>query len=118
MAANPLIWCEMQHLSDDDRASLASVIAEYKLRRDDFVEVIPAGECPSGFSLTGFYIRGAEHDYYIGLRELSEHDTVRIPVERILCTNDPELQTDGDTVRFSAQRTYFFAMLRKTAYLY
>ncbi len=118
MAANPLIWCEMQHLTEEDRASLASVIAEYKLRRDDFVEVIPAGECPSGFSLTGFYIRGAEHDYYIGLRELSEHDTVRIPVERILCTNDPDLQTDGDTVRFSARRTYFFAMLRKTAYLY
>ena len=40
MAANPLIWCEMQHLTEEDRASLASVIAEYKLRRDDFVEVI------------------------------------------------------------------------------
>lgn len=117
MAANPLIWCEMQHLAEEDRCALASVIREYKLRRDDFTEVIPAGECPSGFSLTGFYIRGEEHDYYIGLRECSDRDTVRIPVERILCTNDPELLNDGDTVRFSAQRAYFFAMLRKTAYL-
>jgi len=117
MAANPLIWCEMQHLSEDDRASLAGIIAEYKLRRDDFIEVIPAGDTPDGFSLTGFYIRGGEHDYYIGLRELSEDDTVRIPVERILYTNDTELQTDGDLVRFSAQRKYFFAMLRKSAIL-
>lgn len=114
MAANPLIWCEMQNLSAEDRACLAGIIAEYKLRRDDFIEVIPAGDTPDGFSLTGFYIRGGEHDYYIGLRELSEDDTVHIPVERILYTNDIELQTDGDLVRFSAQRKYFFAMLRKS----
>ena len=114
MVSNPLIWCEMQHLSEEDRASLAGIIAEYKLRRDDFIEVIPAGDCPDGFSLTGFYIRGAEHDYYIGLRELCERDTVHIPVERILYTNDAELQTNGDVVRFSDTRKYFFAMLRKS----
>lgn len=115
MVSNPLIWCEMQNLSEDDSAALSAIIAEYKLRREDFVEVIPAGACPDGFSLTGFYIRGIEHDYYIGLREDSEDDTVRIPVERILATNDRELICDGDTVRHSARRTYFFAMLRKTA---
>lgn len=115
MVSNPLIWCEMQHLSEEDRAALAGIIAEYKLRRDDFLEVIPAGEEPDGFSLTGFYIRGGEHDYYIGLRELCDGDTVRIPVERILYTDDAELLCDGDTVRFSAKRKYFFAMLRKTA---
>ncbi len=114
MASNPLIWCEMQHLTEDDRACLAGIIAQYKRYRDDFIEVIPAGECPDGFSLTGFYIRGGEHDYYIGLREMSDGDTVHIPVERILYTNDGELMTDGDLVRFSEKRKYFFAMLRKS----
>ena len=114
MVSNPLIWCEMQHLSAEDRQSLSGIIAIYKKYRDDFLDVIPAGACPDGFALTGFYIRGAEHDYYIGLRELSERDTVRVPVERILYTNDTELQTDGDLVRFSEQRKYFFAMLRKS----
>ncbi len=114
MVSNPLIWCEMQHLMPEDRQALSGIIAVYKRYRDDFVEVIPAGDCPDGFSLTGFYIRGGEHDYYIGLRELSEQDTIHIPVERILYTNDGELQTDGDVVRFSAKRKYFFAMLRKS----
>ncbi|MBQ7982019.1 MAG: alpha-galactosidase, partial [Clostridia bacterium] len=116
MAANPLIWCEMQHLTEEDRASLHEIVSVYKRCRDDFIEVIPTGECPDGFSLTGFYIRGGEHDYYIGLRELSARDTVHIPVERILHTNDAELTTDGDLVRFSDTRKYFFAMLRKTVY--
>ena len=39
---------------------------------------------------------------------------MHIPVERILYTNDAELQTNGDVVRFSDTRKYFFAMLRKS----
>ena len=72
-------------------------------------------EDSDGFSLTGFYIRGKEHDYYIGLRELSERQTVHIPVQRILHTNDKGLQTTGDSVVFSEKRRYFFAMLDQTA---
>ncbi|MGM9624987.1 MAG: hypothetical protein ACI3XM_04680, partial [Eubacteriales bacterium] len=114
MAANPLLWCEMQNLTDPDIRALHDIAFEYRKYRDDFVEVIPAGECPDGFSLTGFYIRGKEHDYYIGLRELSEHQTVRIPVQRILHTNDAGLQTTEDSVVFSQKRRYFFAMLEKS----
>lgn len=114
MAANPLIWCEMQHLPEEDLRKLHALAVVYRQYRDDFVEVIPMGECPNGFSLTGFYILGREHDYYIGLRELSEQNTVQIPVERILHTNDDALQTDGNNVIFSEKRKYFFALLSKS----
>ncbi len=114
MAANPVLLCNLQTLEEEDSRALAGIIAEYKRHRDDFEEIIPCGECPSGYSLTGFHIRGRLHDYYIGLRELSDADTVRIPVDRILYTNDEELITDGDAVRFSSTRRYFFAQLRKS----
>ncbi|MCQ2431799.1 MAG: hypothetical protein MJ175_04260, partial [Clostridia bacterium] len=58
MAANPLIWMEMQHLPEEDVRLLKGLVEVYRQHRDDFVEVMPMGECPSGFSLTGFYIRG------------------------------------------------------------
>ncbi|MBQ8578462.1 MAG: alpha-galactosidase [Clostridia bacterium] len=115
MASNPLIWCEMQHLPETDVRRLHELSVVYRQYREDFVEVIPVGECPDGFSLTGFYIRGREHDYYIGLRELSEKDTVRIFPERILHTNDTDLVSDENGVTFSGTRKYFFALLAKPA---
>ena len=111
MAANPLVWAEMQHLCEADVKKLHDIIAVYKLYRDDFGEVIPVGECPDGYSLTGFLIRGRERKYYIGIRELSQETTVRVPVERILYTNDEELVTDGESVTFSGMRKFFFAII-------
>ncbi len=111
MVSNPLIWAELQHLTDEDAAEVAALIEIYRLYRDDFVEVIPVGDCPDGYAITGFEIRGGQHDYYIGIRELSERDTVHVPVQRILATNDPELITDGDRIIFSDVRKYFFAIL-------
>ncbi len=113
MAANPLIWCEMQHLPEDDIRRLHLLSRVYRQYRDDFMEIIPAGEQPDGFSLTGFYIRGREHDYYIGLRESCPRDTVVLPIVRILHTNDEGLQSDGDRVIFSEERKYFFAQIEK-----
>ena len=112
MASNPLIWMEMQHLSEEDTERLSALIAVYRQYRDDFIEVIPRGSCPNGYSLSGFEIRGAERSYFIGVRELSPEDSMRIPVERILHTNDPELFCDNDRVVFSDTRKYFFAILR------
>ncbi len=113
MAANPLIWCEMQHLPEEDIRRLHLLSRVYRRYREDFLEIIPAGETPDGFSLTGFYIRGRENDYYIGLRENTESDTVTLPVMQILHTNDEGLQTDGNRVIFSDKRKYFFAQLEK-----
>ncbi len=113
MASNPLMWCEMQHLPEEDLRRLHLLSRVMRQYRDDFLEIIPEGEMPTGFSLTGFYIRGREHDYYIGLRETCTRDTVHLPVIRILHTNDEGLQTDGDRVVFSEERKYFFAQIEK-----
>ena len=89
-----------QSMSVADSAALSAIIAEYKLRREDFVEVIPAGACPDGFSLTGFYIRGIEHDYYIGLREDAEDDTVRIPVDYVSGSTHVWMQKSHQRLEF------------------
>ena len=73
--------------------------------------MIPRGSCPDGFSLTGFEIRGERHNYYIGIRENSERDTVAVNVKQILYTDDEMLKCEGNSVIFSEKRKYFWAIL-------
>lgn len=111
MVSNPLIWMEMQHLPQDESERLSGIIRVWKQYRDDFREVIPRGSCPDGFSLTGFEIRGERHNYYIGIRENSERDTVAVNVKQILYTDDEMLKCEGNSVIFSEKRKYFWVIL-------
>lgn len=112
MVAQPLLWMEMQNLPGDELARLRDTVRVWKAYRDDFREVIPRGECPDGFSLTGFEIIGEKRVYYIGIRENTDACRINLPVDRILCTDDGGLSVTGDTVTFSAPRRFFFAALR------
>lgn len=117
MAARPLIWMEMSSLCEEDSSRLASIISVYKSVRDDFVDVEPIGECPTGFSLTGFRIHGKKQNYLILLRENTDCD--RLPqtgaekpllLKEILAANDPDAGMDPPAL--TRPRSYLFGVLQ------
>lgn len=112
LVSSPLIWMEMQYLPEADAEKLSKIIAVYKMIRDDFIEMIPRGDRPNGFSMTGFEIRGKQNTYYVALREKSLRNKVTLPVKQILLTNDESLKCEGDDLIFSAERKYCLLVLR------
>lgn len=109
MVANPLIWMEMTGLDEESSERLAGIISVYKKYREDFVEVMPILEKPSGFSLTGFMIKGKKQDYVLLFRELAEEAEFPFSVKEILATNDA--QATKAPVRLSKKRSYLFGII-------
>lgn len=56
MVANPLMWMEMQNLSQENKDKLKAIISVYKNERKALSEcfIEPIGESPSGIGFTGF----------------------------------------------------------------
>lgn len=109
MTTNPLMWMELSELNEESKAKLSDIIAVYKKYREDFVEVVPILERPSGFSLTGFRIHGKQQDYVLLFRELAETGDFNISVREILATNDAH--ATAAPVTLTRKRTYLFGVV-------
>ena len=109
MAAKPLMWMELSSLDDDNIKRLKKIIAVYKKYRDDFEKIIPIGDKPSGFSLTGFKILGKKNNYVILLREMSEDDSFGVQVKKILATNDENAETSP--AKLTKEKSYLFGII-------
>lgn len=115
MVSNPLLWMEMQYLTDDDTAALAAVAGIFRKERDALhnAEIRPIGAMPNGTSFTGFQaITGDGGGYLILLREYTKMDTAvftladvgsSITVD-VLSANDPSGFSCDGTVQDSAIR--------------
>ena len=110
MVACPLLWMEMTALDGENVERLSKIAAVYKKYRDDFDEVYPIFEKPSGFSITGFRIVGKKQNYAVLLRENSEKSEFDIKIKEVLATNDENAEV-GETVRINKQRGYLFGVL-------
>ena len=109
MAAKPLMWMELSSLDDDNIKRLRNLISVYKKYRDDFEKVIPIGEKPSGFALTGFKILGRKNNYVILLREMSKADSFDVQVKQILATNDENAQ--AFPAKLTKEKSYLFGII-------
>ncbi|MBQ3234739.1 MAG: alpha-galactosidase [Clostridia bacterium] len=71
MVANPLMWMEMQNLSDENKAKLKGIISAYKKERKELSEcfIEPIGNRPSGIGFTGFNATGKDKGYLILFKE-------------------------------------------------
>ena len=119
MAANPLIWMEMQHLSDKDTEDLKKIIAVYRRHRDDMAKmtVSPIGELPNGVGWSGFLWKGENCGYITVFRGITEKEshTFDLPMRgmhyEVLCGNtDAEIceNARGVSVTLSKKRGYTF----------
>lgn len=75
MFSNPLIWMEMNNLSEENTQCLSDIIKVYKLYRKDIFlsEVLPIGDMPDGCSFTGFQAKLNDQSGYLLLfRERSK----------------------------------------------
>ncbi|MEA4823255.1 MAG: alpha-galactosidase [Clostridiaceae bacterium] len=98
MLANPLVWMELQHLPESDRAVLADTIAVWKKYRKDFfsADVSPISDEPSGVSWTGFEVRGTRR-YALLFRERTPDARHAFPI-----TGSPEKLTGSDGFTLTA----------------
>ena len=130
MLANPLVWMEMSNLTDKQIASLQKLISVYREIRKDFfnAEIYPIGECPDGFSYTGFQIVTGEKTGFLLL--FRENDYVvkhlyalGVPLSKkvhviLLATNAPskarlKLDVGGDVFAlWECNRKHTFALYR------
>ncbi|MBQ7313307.1 MAG: alpha-galactosidase [Clostridia bacterium] len=85
MASNPLIWMEMQHLSEEDTEALRRIIAVYRAHRDAMSEmpVHPIGDLPDGVGWSGFHWQGRDGGYVTLFRGITEDEihTFALPVK-------------------------------------
>ena len=112
MVSNPLLWMELSELDKVSSERLAGIIFIYRKYREDFREVIPVMDRPDGFSRTGFFICGAQQDYVLLFRELTEENEFPYQLDEVLATNDPEIQKAP--VKLSRARSYVFGTVQKT----
>ena len=126
MVANPLIWMEMQHLSDAQLDRLSHICHLWRIERDKLytADVLPIGEQPDGIVYTGFHARCGESDgYLILLRESSDIDSysynVTLPQGAkldLLASNtkvEIDCQNDALTAHFGKKRGYAFIKYHK-----
>jgi len=77
MAANPLIWMEMQNLNEEDTQALRKIIGIYRDNRDAMCEmsVHPIGDLPNGIGWSGFFWKGKNSGYVTIFRGITDEDT-------------------------------------------
>ncbi len=54
LGANPLGWCELQHLPQEDRDQLSTLLNVWKTYREEWAQgtILPLGECPCGSGIS------------------------------------------------------------------
>lgn len=77
MPANPLIWMEMQHLTDADTEALQGIISVYRKHRETMAEmpVTPIGDLPNGVNWSGFHWQAEGKGYLTLFRGITDKDT-------------------------------------------
>ncbi|MBR4961568.1 MAG: alpha-galactosidase [Clostridia bacterium] len=118
MAANPLIWMEMQHLTAEDTEALRRIITVYRAHRENMAEmpVEPIGELPNGIGWSGFHWNGAETGYVTIFRGITEEDTYTFALPcndgwTILHSNteaEVKKTENGLQIRLGKKRGYVF----------
>lgn len=121
LPANPLVWMEMIHLSDEDAALLAKITAIYKRHASELFQsrVIPIGEVPNGMHFSGYCCRNADRKsgHLLLFRESAEADTYtfRLPMDLREAAIEPLYQSapaefaagpDSVTVKFAEPRSF------------
>ena len=83
MMANPLIWMEMQNLSDDDKVKLSKIISVYKAHRESLSKcfIQPIGLTPSGVGFTGFKADDNEKGYLLLFKEQNSENSFEFNVQ-------------------------------------
>jgi len=128
MAASPLIWMEMSHLSAEDAEKLGGIISVYRQHQANMIrgDVQPIGNQPDGMSFTGFHVDlGYEGGYLILLREWTQDAAFRFDMPQwkgenvrleVLKTNAERIriEAEGGGVRFEADRARTYAFIRYT----
>ncbi len=120
MAACPLFWMEMSHLTEEDAALLAKIVRVYKQHRERMAagNVRPIGELPDGVSYTGFDINCGDKGYLLLFREFSPEATHFYTTEsagtefKTLYTNGGgtiEKADGGIQVKLEKPATFLFA---------
>lgn len=108
MVSNPLFWMETQFLEDKRINELNRIFPLWKELRHQFVksEIIPIGERPSGYSFTGFLIKG-NRNFMIIFRE----DTIKVSFDfgvtdfTILATNS-EVSLNNNEIALKDKNSY------------
>ena len=122
MAANPLIWMEMQHLNPADTESLRNIITVYRKHRYDMAkaQVNPIGEIPNGVHWSGFqWDCGDGSGYLVLLRGITEQDTytyslpLRNKTYEILHTNtDTDITETAEGLQTTLEKKRGYVFLR------
>ena len=90
MASNPLLWMEMQNLTEEDSKALRRIISVYKSHREAMAElsVNPIGDVPNGIGWSGFQWKGNEYGYLTIFRGITNEESHRfdLPMMGKLCT--------------------------------
>lgn len=100
MAANPLAWLELSGLDEKQVSDLGKMLALHcQVKQDIFNgDVQPIGQCPGGFSITGFQItcQDKQSGYLLLFRENAKNDSASLELGneipsnadvRLLCSN-------------------------------
>ncbi|MGN1409706.1 MAG: hypothetical protein ACI4XJ_05975 [Eubacteriales bacterium] len=120
MAANPLLWMEMQHLNEEQIKKLASIVEIWKRERDKLyaAEVEPIGSLPDGYSFTGFNAKIRDGGYLILLRESGEAEFSYVgisSVEVLASTGGFEYALSDGRLSVSFKKPRSYAFLKYTA---
>ncbi len=72
MASNPLGWFEASNLPEGFIDSVAPLVETWKVHRQEMASgpIVPVGEAPDGFNITGFVFVGAHRQYALLFRQL------------------------------------------------
>lgn len=122
MVSNPLIWMEMQHLSEEQTELLKRIILIWKKERAKLynADILPIGEKPDGIAFTGFQaIVSPDEGYLVLLRESSDEGAYTYSLDCSGKFNCEILQSSGGfrcgelnhnkvDVNFDDKRSYAF----------
>lgn len=119
MLADPLVWMEMTHLSDENTEKLRKIVALWREHREKLrrATVFPIGDMPSGQAFTGFQAVCGKEGYLVLFRESTLSPTAAYSLPRpagkltLLASNgEVSARCDRSSLEMTMQkpRTYAF----------
>lgn len=121
MMANPLLWMEMQNLSERDKNKLKAIISVYKKERKALAEcfIQPIGETPSGIGFTGFNASGENGGYLLLFKEKNEQKSYNFNLNLkgkklsvLYNSSNLKVKVKGDKVRVQGGEPNSFVFVR------
>lgn len=123
MFASPLLWFEMQNLTDEDKVVLKKIMDVYKGVREDIANayIMPIGNRPDGANFTGFNAELNGYGYLLLFRGLTKEDSYTFNnlslqdsnnLEIIYKSCDANAEINGNSVTFTAKSPRSFALIK------